>query len=363
MSADDHPAVVRDDRDRIIVRGHAPVVAAALDARTYSSAVSKYLQVPNGLDGEQHAAARRLIDPFFQPTEIDVLEPRLVAIARDIVGRLAGGAMFDAVADLGARFAVRAQSSWLGWRADLEDDLLSWVADSRAAARAGDPAELARVAERFDDIIRSLLAERRARPRYDITTRIMSLHTAEGQRLTDAEIVSILRNWTGGDLSSIALCAGVVVHWLATHPEHQRAFAQASDGYLDAAIDEILRIDDPFVSNRRVATGDAEIAGCPVGAGQVVVLDWRAANRDPAVFGDPDEFAPTRNASGNLVYGIGAHVCPGRPLATRELRVLTRALLRAGTVVLDEQLPAQREWPPVAGYRTVPVRLHWHVRG
>ena len=87
------------------------------------------------------------------------------------------------------------------------------------------------------------------------------------------------------------------------------------------------------------------------------MLDWREANRDPDAFDDPGAYDPEGHADRNLVYGTGPHVCPGRPLATLELRVLVRRLLRAGTVVHDGARPAERETAPVAGFRTVPVRV------
>lgn len=358
MSTEDAHSTTDDDAGNLVVRRHAAVMAVAHDPGTFSNDVSRHLHLPNGLDGEGHAAARRFIDPFFEPCEIDRLEPEFALIARRLIAELAAeGAAFDAVQELGARYAVRAQSAWLGWRPDLEEALLDWVADNRAATRSRDRAQTRRVAEEFDAIIRSLLDERRTHPTDDVTTRLMTTPAEEGETLTDPEVVSILRNWTGGDLSSLALCAGVVVHWLAVHADHQPVLAAATDAVLDAAIDEILRADDPFVSNRRIATRDAVVDGCPVAAGEIIVIDWRAANRDPAVFGDPDAFAPDAHAAENLVYGTGPHVCPGRGLATLELRVLVRALLAAGTVELDAQQPAVREQAPVAGFRTVPVRV------
>jgi len=356
MSTEDAHSTTDDDTGQLVVRRHAAVVAVAHDPDTFSNNVSRHLHLPNGLDGEGHAAARRFIDPFFEPDEIARLEPTFAAIAASLVGDLAdGGAVFDAVADLGARFAVRAQSAWLGWRSDLEGDLLAWVAANRAATRSRDRALSRKVAADFDAIIGSLIAERQENPRDDVTMRLMTTPAEEGETLTDPEVVSILRNWTGGDLSSLALCAGVVVHWIATHPDHARHFVGASDADLDAAIDEILRADDPFVSNRRIATRDTTVDGCPVAAGDVIVIDWRAANRDPDVFGEPGAFDPEGNAESNVVYGTGVHVCPGRGLSTLELRVLVRALLAAGRVELAG--PAEREEAPVAGFRTVPVRL------
>lgn len=363
----------RDRAGRVVVVRHAEVVAAAQDPGLFSSAASAHLQVPNGLDGAAHARARRLLDPFFAPDELAWLGPVLDDLAVGLVDDVAGGA-FDAV-ELGARYAVRAQSAWLGWPADLEPELLDWVAENRAATRSGDRAWTGRVAARFDRIVRGLLDARRAGatggsapagPEHDpatetdspdVTARLLAQRDDDRPAWTDEELVSILRNWTGGDLSSLALCAGVVVHWLAEHPGHQHHLRDAPDPALDAAVDEILRLDDPFVSNRRVATRDTVVAGCPVAAGEQVVLDWREANRDPAAFDDPAAYDPEGHADRNLVYGTGPHVCPGRPLATLELRVLVRRLLRAGTVVHDDARPAERETAPVAGFRTVPVRV------
>ncbi len=344
-----------DEAGRVVVGDHAEAVRIAQDADTFSSAVSRHLQVPNGLDGAAHAEMRHLLDPFMDAAAVAALQPELERIAAEVVAPLASREVFGAVADLGARFAVRAQSAWLGWLPEWEEPLLEWVADNRVASRTGHPAATKAVADRFDAIIRELLRRRRAHPRDDVTTRLMALRRADGTPLDDAELVSILRNVTGGDLGSLALCTGVLVHWLAVHPQHQGHLAAASDHDLDAAIDEILRADDPFVSNRRRATRATEVAGCPVPAGQVVVIDWRASNRDPAVFDAPDAFDPDGNAAANLVYGTGPHVCPGRLLATAELRVLVRALLAAGRI--EPAGEPEREQPPVAGFRTVPVRL------
>lgn len=339
---------------------HADVTAAALDDRTFSNGVSRFLQVPNGLDGPTHTAFRAVVERYFTPERMTAAEPVVAGVAAQVVAGLNVPGRVDAVA-LGARFAVRAQCAWLGWPAELEDELLGWMADNHAATRSGDRARTAEVAARFDAIIRSLTDARRAAgdaAPADVTTELVR-ERVEGRPLTDEEIVSVLRNWTGGDLGSMALCAGVVLAYLADHPALQdRLRSGVSDRELNAVLDEILRIDDPFVSNRRVTTEAVTLGGREIAAGERVHLSWTAANRDPRVFGDPDEFAPERNAPYNLVWGIGRHVCPGRPLATLELRALTRAVLAATTAVeADPDRPRERELPPVGGYAVVPLVL------
>ncbi|SER80352.1 Cytochrome P450 [Propionibacterium cyclohexanicum] len=355
--------ILRDASGALVIVSHDQVVAVAHDPAGFSNNVSRHLQIPNGLDGPAHTAARRLLDPFLAGERVNALEPKLAAIAEELVAEFHDGHSFDAVAELGARYSVRAQSAWLGWPAELEQTLLEWVRDHRQAARESTQGAHADVARRFDEIVSQLLQERRERPRHDVTTELVELRDEDGMALSDEQIISVLRNWTGGDLNSVALCVGVVVAWLARHREHQAQLAALAGKdppeaaqLLDHAIDEILRADDPFVSNRRRATNDTSVAGCPVASGEVVVLDWRRANRDPAVFGDPDSFDPQTHAAANLVYGTGAHACPGRTLATRELRVLTQALLGAGRLVMDGPAALRREHDPDI-IRSVRVRI------
>ena len=303
------------------------------------------------------------------------------------MNELPKGKMLNAVDDIGAVFAVRAQCAWLGWPTELEPKLLQWMRDNHSATRSKDDVKMAQVAQDFDDIIRSVLQPYRntdevagmfkastaenntagnniaknniAKNSLDmnsVTAQLCREHI-DGRELSEAELVSILRNWTGGDLGSIALCVGVIIAHIVKHPEQVSVWSRATDSELEAIIDEILRIDDPFVSNRRITTCPVSIGAHKLPKGARVQLNWTSANRDEAVFGDND-FDPQKHAAANVVYGIGKHVCPGHLLATWQLRIATQALL---THFKDIQLAAgfslQREQPPLGGYSHVPVVL------
>ncbi|MGE0582069.1 MAG: cytochrome P450 [Steroidobacteraceae bacterium] len=349
--------VARSPRGVTLFR-HADVLAAATDATTYSSAASSFRQIPNSLDGAEHAAYRAAIDPFFTPERMRALEPRIRACARALVGALPRGTVVDAVTDIGYPFAIRAQADWLGWQG-IEVELLAWLADSHDATRSADRSRTAAVAAAFDEIVAAQIRRRRAlgtAAPTDPTTELLGVRV-DGRLLTDAEIVSILRNWTAGDLGSIASALGVAVHFLATHPDIQAAL-RSSPGELASAIDEMLRIDDPFLVNRRVVTAATRMAGFTLAPGTRVYLNWASANRDERVFGDPDAYRPREHAADNLVYGAGIHVCPGRPLATLELVVAVETLLRNTTrVALAPDEAAERETYPAGGWRRVPVVL------
>ena len=272
-------------------------------------------------------------------------------------------AAVDAIADLGTPFAVRTQSTWLGWPTDIEDELVAWMADNTAATASGDRTRTAEVAARFDAIVGTQVRARRDGgddAPDDVTTRL--LHEAvDGRPLTDDEVVSVLRNWTAGDLGSLAASLGVLVHRLATHPDRQdvtrERVARGEHEAIESAIEEVLRIDDPFVSSRRRTTRTVRVGDTEIPTDQRVVLNWTAANRDPRVFGDPDEFRPEDNAPHNLVFGVGPHVCPGRALSLMELRVAISELLTRTERILPADEPPVRERPPVSGWARVPVVL------
>ncbi len=353
--------VVREADGSVTLLAHVDVRAAALDAEGFSSAVSAHRALPNSLDGEEHRAYRRLIDAYLTDAEVAAQEPQCRDHAAAIVGALPRGVTVRTVLDIGTPYAVRVQSTWLGWPAGIEQELVDWVAANREATRSGERARMAQVAEDFDAIISRLLDARRDGSVDDVTSRLMN-DRVDARPLRHAEIVSILRNWTAGDLSSLAACVGVIVHHLATDVALQGHLRQlvAGDRVRDFedAVEEILRIDDPFVSNRRVTTRDVVVGGEPINAGTRVVLNWTAANRDPKAFPDPDAFNPAQHAEANLVFGIGPHICPGRALTLMELRVIVWELLaRTTRIGLSAERDPVREIAPVSGWAKVPIVL------
>ena len=352
-----------------VVLGHAEALAVVEDAESFSSGVSRFLQVPNGLDGAEHAAMRAATDPFFGPEEMARLAPVLREVAGGLVEELldgvgAAGTEVDAVAALGAVFAVRGQTTWLGWPAELEPELLQWMSENHEASRSG-TSHAPAVAERFDGIIRSVLAPRRRRPQdgrgSDHRAAAPAAAAAgpgvpgsEERSLREEEIVSILRNWTGGDLGSIALCTGVLLAAVARAPELAERLRDGSEQEAAAIVDELLRIDDPFVSNRRVATCPVTLAGHALEEGDRVLVHWTSVNRDERTFSR--RLRPGRELGAEpRLRGRPARV-PGRPLATLELVTLLRVLLSAAEV-RPAGTPGEREIAPVGGWAHAPVVL------
>lgn len=342
-------------------RGHAEVVAAAEDPQTYSSAVTARRAIPNSLDGDEHRRYREIIDRFMTRERVDELESAIHALAAELVAGLPRDSITKTMGQLGTPFAVRFQSTWLGWPASVEAELVAWMQRNQEATASGDRTRTAAVAHEFDEIIRSLVDARHDRPVTDVTGELMR-ETVDGRPLTIEEIVSILRNWTAGDLGSLASSVGVIVQMMAVRPEVQRAVRAlveaGDDAAVEAALEEILRIDDPFVANRRRTTADVTVDEHDIEAGALVHLNWTTANRDTRVFPDPDHYDPVGHAPHNLVFGRGPHVCPGRDLTLMGLRVIIAELL-ANTAWIEPttERPFVREEPPAGGWARVPVVL------
>jgi cytochrome P450 len=338
---------------------HADVMRILEDHETFSSRVSGHLSVPNGMDPPEHSAFRAVIEPYFNAARMAEFAAPCRAIAVELVDRLPRGEALDLMPTLGEEFALRIQCAFMGWPEGLHEPLRTWNASNRAATLSGDRAATADVALEFDGFIRAELDRRRAAGGQvpgDVTARLLAERVG-GRPLSDEQIVSIVRNWTVGELGTIASCVGILAHALAARPALQQELRGRPD-LLDAAIDELLRSDAPLIANRRVTTRAVELGGREIGAGERLTLIWASANRDETVFGDPDALRLDREPGLNLLYGAGIHACPGAPLARLELRVLMEELLghtRALSPVAGR--PAIRARYPAGGFSSVPVRL------
>jgi cytochrome P450 len=106
-----------------------------------------------------------------------------------------------------------------------------------------------------------------------------------------------------------------------------QAELRADPALLNTAVDEMLRWWTPVMTFRRTATADTTLAGQPVRAGDKVVVSFTSANRDDAVFTDPDRFDLRRQPNPHLVFGHGPHFCLGSHLARAQLRALFAEVL------------------------------------
>nr|WP_298413692.1 cytochrome P450 [uncultured Halomonas sp.] len=338
---------------------HEDVMQALMDHETFSNAASRHLSVPNAMDPPEHTPYRRIVEKYFTQEHIREFEPICRANTAALFDDLPRDGEVEVMDTFAQPFAVRNQCAFMGWPDSLREPLRQWIGKNQRATRAGDRQAMAEIALEFDGYIREQLTVRRDAGQAataDATTRLLQ-ETVNGQPLSDEEIVSIIRNWTVGELGTIAASVGILTHYLAEHPELQDALRQGREN-LSEAIDEILRIHAPLISNRRITTQAVTIGDREIPAGERLSLIWASANRDEAVFGDPDEFQPQRNRDNNLLYGAGVHVCPGEPLARLELEVFMETLLaKTRHIELTPDATPERAQYPASGFASLYVRM------
>lgn len=335
---------------------HADVLRAVNDPTTYSSCVSAHRAVPNGMDPPQHTAYRRALEGPFGARRMALFEPACRRLAIELVEKWKSRGSADVVDLVAGPYAARAQCAFLGWPDEAHRRLLEWTERSRAATASGGQKAQKALAAVFRDYVLDLLAARRDERRDDATDDLLAARV-DGSPLTDDDLVSVLRNWTVGEVGTIAAAVAIVAGFLAGDPTLQAKLRAAPD-LLPEAIDEILRLQGPLLSNRRVTTRDVRVAGTDLPAGSRVSLMWTVANRDGRVFDEPGAFRWGRDPRTNLLYGAGIHVCPGAPLARLELRVIAEELLARTAAIRDVagETPIPAAWPE-AGWRRCVLRV------
>ena len=345
---------------------HHDVMAILHDTEHYTNRVSdRHIAVPSGMDAPEHTAFRKINDKYYTRERMAAFEPACRRIIRTLVAELPRRQNTDIMHPFARDYAVRIQNAFLGWPESLEQPLNDWIEKNRRATLRRDHTETAEIAVEFDGYIRALLDERRGKPVADITGELMhdTVELPNGSRpMTEAELVSLLRNWTVGELSTVSASVGIIVKFLAMHPAEQQRL-RSRPNQIPAAVEEIMRLDDPLVSNRRKTKTQVEIGGRTIPAGSPITLNWVSANRDETVFPDAAAYRPERDQSQNLVYGSGIHACPGAPLARMELRILAEELLSATSIIrpAPDVPPDEPFWQnavyPVSGYSSVRVWL------
>jgi hypothetical protein len=270
---------------------------------------------------------------------------------------LVKGTTFDCMEVFATPFALHCQCAFLGWPDALAEPIRCWTRKNQEATRAGHREKLVEVAEEFESYVKELLASIRAtgvEGRQDVTGSLMRARV-NGAPLTDAELISIFRNWTVGEVGSLAASVGIVAHYLAVNLKLQQR-VRVELWQLPALIEEVLRCHGPLVLNRRVAKRDAEVAGQRIRKGERLSLMWIAANRDERAFEASTEVQIDRNQQHNLLYGAGIHVCPGAPLARLELRVALEALLHHSEWLgIDAHAAPERAVYPASGWVSLPM--------
>ncbi len=272
------------------------------------------------LDGARHKRLRALTARAFTSRRIRGLGPEVAALAHQLIDRFPTGP-FDLLPAFAQRIPIVIICRLLGVPEEMADQLLAWSHDMVAMyqARRDRALEARAVAatEAFVAFMRAYVQERRHRPADDLISELIAAEEAGEKLSTDELITTCILLLNAGHEATVHAMANAVKMLL----EEGAVAAVLDPGLRDAAIEETLRLDPPVHLFTRHAHEKVELFGHTFERGDEVGLLLGAANRDPAMWADPDRFDPTRPAKTNVSFGAGAHFCIGAPLARLELSV------------------------------------------
>ena len=294
------------------------------------------------MDAPHHLQLRKEHMPFFTVRYLDGLKARI----RDEVSRLLDGmaplGSCDLVEHFSSRLPLFTLCEILGVPEEDRPKFLKWmhyleVAGNAAADQAGGTLALTpelmqfiqdfntNVAEMFE-YGRYILHKRRNDPKPDLMSAIARAQL-EGEFLSDEYLDGswLLIVFAGNDTTRNTISGSMKL--LTEFPEEKSKLA-ADLSLLPGAVNEFIRMVSPVIYMRRTATADVEVGGQRIGEGEKVVMYYGAANRDPAVFADPDRLDVTRaNADKHIAFGFGPHVCIGKRAAQMQLEAVYEQLL------------------------------------
>lgn len=300
-----------------------------------------------------HTRLRSLVAQAFSRGHVERLRPAVAAEATALLA--AAGPEFDLLADVAEPLAVTVIAELLGVPREDRHRLRPWSAAIvrmyEVAPSAATEAAAVTAAGEFADYLRTLAARRRDDPRDDLISHLVAARDGTDRLSADELVASAILLLNAGHEASVnALGGGMVA--LLRHPD-QLARLRADRTLIPATVEEMIRYDPPLHLFIRTATADVTIAGVTIPAGAEVAALLGAANRDPAVFADPDSFDAGRDPNPHVGFGAGLHFCLGAPLARIELQVALTALLDHAPSWALAAEPVQRPTFVLRGYTAI----------
>lgn len=320
-------------------------------------------------DPPDHTRLRGLMNKGFTPRMVESMRPRIQAIVDQLLDAIGdrGAGRFDLIRDFAFPLPATVIGAMLGLELDrLEqvkgwsDDLATFVGTSQMT-----PDKYARAKRGLDGLVgyfRAAVGQRRARgphrPAPGAPDVIGALIAAEedGTRLSEQELIAtcIFLLFAGHETTTNLIGSGL---WLLLRHADQLERLRADPTLVRSMVEEVLRYEGPSGAAVRIAAQDIALGGKQIRKGDRIFAMINAADRDPAVFAEPERFDIGRDDSRHLAFGLGMHFCVGAPLARLEGQIAFETLLRRiPEMALDMGEPAWSDSLILRGIMSIPIR-------
>lgn len=339
---------------------YADVRAIAYDTEHFSSRrvivretlPPRFPTEPITSDPPVHRAERRVLLPAFTPERVSRLEPRARALCNELIDRFINQPEVDAAIAYAQEIPARLTAHLLGLP-EQDGELYRRFIAALLEDGITDRALLTAAVEESDRYFRQHVRARKQVPGDDL---ISYLNGAEldGQPLSEDKVVGFLRVLLVAGIDTTWSAIGVCLWHLAQAPADRERLVREPQ-LLPQAIEEFLRAYAP-VTMARVVAKETQLGGCTLSPGQMVLLSFPAANRDPEVFPEPDQVRIDRTENRHATFGLGIHRCLGSNLARLELKVALGEFLRR---IPRFHLAGEVSWSggSIRGPRRLPLRI------
>lgn len=304
-------------------------------------------------DPPEHRPMRMALIPPFTPQAVARLEPQTRRVCNELIDRILSQRSCDAAVDYAQHIPVRIIAHMLGLPAEHGDQFRSWIT---MALQEGvtNQAALKQAEQEISDYFTQQIARRREQEGDDLVSFLIKARDPSGEPFSDRQVLGALRLLLVAGIDTTWSAIGSSLWHLATHRDDRERLVQQPE-LIDTAIEEFLRAYAPVTMAREIVD-DSELGGCPVRKGEMVMLSFPAANRDPEKFSDADMVRIDRTSNPHVAFGLGIHRCIGSNLARMEMRIAVAAWLkRIPDFELDRTRPTTWSEGAVRGPRLLPI--------
>ena len=334
---------LRDSRFQI-----PPGLSLAAQGITSGPLYDKIVNSLLGMEGPQHQRVRGVVSKAFTPRAVERLHATIVDVIDEIVAPVSRQGHCDVVTDIARPYPVPIICALLGAPRDDWERFALWAdVIFEAFGFNFDPAiepAVMRAWGELDEYVDDMVARRRHTLTDDLLSDLIRAEN-DGDRLTAAELRMMAAGLllAGTDTTRNQVAASIDV--LCDHPEQWQLLRDQPDLALPA-VDETMRHSPIAGATMRATTEDVELAGVVIPAGTIVLVNSAAANRDPAIYDDPNRFDITRQgAPPILTFGAGVHYCLGANLARLEIAEALKAVTRR---MSNPRRTGPAPWKPLA---------------
>jgi len=316
----------------------------------------KHPAPPITSDPPEHKPAKQILLPLFRPDVIAGLEPKLRAICNTLIDAFIDEQQCDAAQQYANHLSVQTLAHMMGLPDSDGDLFIRWIHEFLVLGIT-DQGALVRAFCEMNDYFAGHIERRRVRPGNDLISAFLNIKDEHGRALSYPNILGSLRLLLIAGIDTTWSAIGASLWHLAKMPA-DRAQLIATPALIPTAVEELLRAYSPVTMAREVIK-DTVVSGCPVKAGNMVLLSFPAANRDPAVFPDPNKVVLDRKENRHIAFGVGIHRCIGSHLARLEMTIaLQEWLKRIPNFWLRPSSQVTWSEGTVRGPRHLPVVFH-----